>query len=64
MDRYKAYKLEDILRLSVRTYIVLRFEIERLRRIDLADMTRSAAYANAKDVGKIVEQYDPSPKHR
>lgn len=63
MHEFPAYKRADILRETVRDYLALRQHVPRLRAKDLADATRSAAYANSKDVGDIIKQYDP-PKQR
>jgi hypothetical protein len=63
MHEFPAYTVEDIFRLTVRNYMALRQHVPRLRGKDLADLTRANAYANAKDVGAIIQQYDP-PKIR
>jgi hypothetical protein len=63
MHQFPAYTVDDILRLTVRNYMALRQHVPRLRSKNLADATRSAAFAQAKDVGSIIAKYDP-PKKR
>lgn len=59
MHEFPAYKDTDILRLTVRNYLALRQHVPRLRAKDLADATRSTAYANSKNVSDIISKYDP-----
>lgn len=56
--------INEIFQLSVHNYMALRQEIPGLRNRDLADMIKANALSNAKDVGKIVEMYDPPPEKR
>ena len=64
MQVYPQYDIDTFLRLTIRNYMALRQHVPRLRSRDLADLTRANAYANAKNVSKIIDQYDPPPDKR